>query len=556
MMRLPYAYRRKVTFQALWPWLPFWLLIVFIAIFQHGPMPMYSTRTLSVSWEMWQRHSFLVPYLNGEPYSDKPPLLLWLIQIGWWISGVGDVWPRVLEVALGGTELVLLAILAHRLFPAEGVIAKAASWMLLAFTYGFLFGLQVMYEVLLAVCVLAALLALVPTKHRESPRFVWFAMAVGCGLLTKGPVMLLHVAFPWLLGPLWNDWARRQRCKWYLRGSLAFFVALMLLLAWAFAAASTGGASYREQLLFHQTAGRVVHSFAHAEPFWWYLAALPVLIFPFALWPRLWVAISALRPPFEPGLRFVLAWLGPVVLTFSFISGKQLYYLLPEYAGFALLLSAAVCRFRQSHLRLANTRLLGPWPLAVVSLALAAGLMLLPHLVSHGIVHNALVQSLAPMGTVGGVIFALLALALLIPTRDETARIAVVGLIGALTANGLFSATMWPAFDMRGASALLAYVQSEDRPIANLQSYDGQFHFFGRLTKPIVSLHDHQALVEWATQNPNGLIISYPSHLSDTQKKGALYVQPFRGVWLTIWAAPKIVADHADQWSNSSPDEP
>jgi hypothetical protein len=160
------------------------------------------------------------------------------------------------------------------------------------------------------------------------------------------------------------------------------------------------------------------------------------------------------------------------------------------------------------------------------------------------------------MGTVGGVIFALLALALLIPTRDETARIAVVGLIGALTANGLFSATMWPAFDMRGASALLAYVQSEDRPIANLQSYDGQFHFFGRLTKPIVSLHDHQALVEWATQNPNGLIISYPSHLSDTQKKGALYVQPFRGVWLTIWAAPKIVADHADQWSNSSPDEP
>lgn len=410
---------------------------------------------------------------------------------------MGDVWPRVLEVALGGTELVLLAILAHRLFPTQGVMAKAASWMLLAFTYGFLFGLQVMYEVLLAVCVLAALLGLVPTKHRESPRFVWFALAVGCGLLTKGPVMLLHVVFPWLFGPLWNDWARRQRCKWYLRGSLAFFVALMLLLTWALAAASTGGAAYREQLLFHQTAGRVVHSFAHAEPFWWYLAALPVLIFPFALWPRLWVAISALRPPFEPGLRFVLAWLGPVVLTFSFISGKQLYYLLPEYAGFALLLSAAVCRLRQSHLRLSDTCLLGPWPLAVASLALAAGLMLLPHLVGRGVVHNALVQSLAPMGTVGGVIFLLLGLALLIPARDETARIAVVGLIGALTANGLFSATMWPAFDMRGASALLALVESEDKPIANLQSYDGQFHFFGRLTQPIVSLHDHQALVEW-----------------------------------------------------------
>jgi 4-amino-4-deoxy-L-arabinose transferase-like glycosyltransferase len=531
------------------------MLVAAIAIFQHGPMPMFSTRTLSVAWEMWHRHSFVVPYLNGQPYSDKPPLLFWLIQLGWAIGGVGDVWPRLLEVLLGGSELILLATLARRLFPDRAWIAKAAPWMLLAFTYGFLFSLQVMYEVLLAVCVLAALLALVPSQRRESPRFVWFAVAVGCGLLTKGPVMLLHVAFPWLLGPLWNGWAKRERGRWYLHGALALLAGLALLLAWALTACWLGGAAYREQLLFHQTAGRVVDAFAHAKPFWWYLTLLPMLVFPFALWPRLWVAIGMLRAPFEPGLRFVFAWLGPVLLVFSSISGKQPYYLLPEYAGFALLLSVSVARLQQKHARLAGSRWLGPWPLAILILGMGAGLMLLPSWIDRNAIHNAYLQDLARASVGYGMGYALLGLILLIPMPDraELPRIAVAGLIGALVTNGLFSAALWPAFDLAPASTFLARAQSEGRPIANLESYDGQFHFLGRLTKPIEPLHDAQALQQWAKAHPRGLVISYPKQITATDRRDALYTQSFRGVWLAIWAAPALAANHAGQWDALPP---
>ena len=45
--------------------------------------PVDETRYASVAWEMWLRGDFLVPYVNGEPYSHKPPLLFWLIQLGW-----------------------------------------------------------------------------------------------------------------------------------------------------------------------------------------------------------------------------------------------------------------------------------------------------------------------------------------------------------------------------------------------------------------------------------------------------------------------------------------
>lgn len=531
-----------------WLWLPFWLVMATIAIFQHGPMPMFSTRALSVAWEMWQRHSFLVPYLNGAPYSDKAPLLFWLIQMGWAVGGVGDVWPRLLEVLFGATELVLVAVLARRLFPESRWPRYAAPWLLLTFTYGFLFGLQVMYEVLLAVCVLTALLALVPSARREQPHFVLFALAIGLGLLTKGPVMLLHVAFPWLLGPCWNAWARREPRRWYGQGALALLGGCAMLVVWVLLAAQAGGAEYRNQLLFHQTAGRVVNAFAHAKPLWWYLPLLPVMVFPFALWPRIWLALGALRRPLDDGTRFLFAWLLPVLLVFSLISGKQLYYLLPEYAGFALLLAAALGQRHRQSVGAAKSGWLGPWPLALVNLALGVALILLPWLVTHGRAHSPLLAAMAPVSIYDGAAYLLLGGVLLVRGRGELVRIAIVGTIGAVVANGLFSTALWPAFNLKPAADMLARAQAQGLPIANLESYDGQFHFLGRLTQPIQPLHTEPELQAWAAAHPKGLIISYPETMTPAMREQAVYTQPFRGVWMAVWSVPALTAAHADRW--------
>lgn len=521
------------------PWFPLWMVVALIAIFMHGPMPMYSTRTLTVAWEMWHRHSFIVPYLNGVPYSDKPPMLFWLIHLGWVIGGVGDVWPRLLEVLFGAAELVFAAVLAQRLFPDRVKVARAVPWVLLAFSYGFLFGLQTMYEVLLAACVLAALLCLTSSALRDAPRFIGFALAIGVGLLSKGPVMLLHVVFPWLLGPLWNDWARREWRRWYAHGALAMMAGCAMLLAWALAAASIGGPAYGEQLLFHQTAGRVVEAFAHARPFWWYVPVLPLLIFPFVLWPRLWVALATLRSPFEPGLRFLFVWLGPVLLVFSLVSGKQPYYLLPECAGFALLIVAAVTRPLPDQKSLDSSLWLGPWPLAVLSAGVGLLLLLLPQLIARGMVHSAQLVALGAFSTFG-VIFLMLGVLLMLPSKSELRRIALAGLVGAVVANGLFTLAWWPAFDLKPAAALLARAQVQGRPIANLEPYDGQFGFLGRLTRPIQEVSEGGPAQAWAKAHPQGLLVRYSATLPPLDRNSALYVQPFRGVWMSIWSAKEF----------------
>ncbi|GAA0887408.1 ArnT family glycosyltransferase [Rhodanobacter soli] len=557
-------YSRSEHLRAVWPWLPLWAAVALLAIFSHGPMPLYSTRTLAVAWEMWSQGHWLVPHINGQPYSEKAPLLFWLIQGGWFAFGVNDVWPRVLEVLFGGTQLVLVSLLARRLFPDRPWIAKAAPWMLLAFGYAFLFGLQIMYDVLLAVWTLAALLCLTPKSQRSEPRWLLFGLCVGFGLLTKGPVMLLHVVFPWLLGPLWNDWAGQHRARWYGRGVLALLLGGAMLLAWALPAGFSGGEAYRQRLFFTQTAGRVVDKLAegkdlqnHAEPIWFYLLWLPLMLFPFSGWPRVWVAVAGLRRPLESGLRFALCWLLPTFVALSLISGKQLYYPLPELGGIALLMASAIAVLRERRPNLASNGWLGTWPLGVGGIVFAAALFMLPLLVAGNHLHGEWADAAAPYSRYFSVVFLLLGGLLLLRGRGELRRLAVAGLIGVLALNTLFTLTLWSRYDLRPTAHLLGAADQANRPIAFLGNYEGQFHFEGRLTRPIEELLGNQvvqdqALQDFARAHPDGLVVVRVDQPDANALRYALLVQPFRSSWLVVWPAISL----ADLRAGHTPPEP
>ncbi|MGH8158845.1 MAG: ArnT family glycosyltransferase [Rhodanobacter sp.] len=553
------AYSRSEHLRAAWPWLPLWMLVALLAIFSHGPMPLYSTRTLAVAWEMWNHGHWLVPHINGQPYSEKAPLLFWLIHAGWFVFGVSDIWPRVLEVLIGGTQLVLVSMLARRLFPDRPWMAKAAPWMLLALAYAFLFGLQIMYDVLLAVWTLAALLCLTPKMHRAEPRWLLFGLCIGLGLLTKGPVMLLHIVFPWLLGPLWNDWARQHRARWYGGGVLSILLGGAMLLVWALPAGFSGGEAYRERLFFTQTAGRVVDKLSagknlqnHAEPFWFYLKWLPLLLFPFSGWPRVWVALASLRRPLEPGLRFALCWLLPSFIVFSLISGKQLYYPLPEFGGIVLLLAGAIAVLREQRPALAGNGWFGTWPLGVGGIVFGLLLLALPMLVAGNHLHGEWPDAAAPYSRYFSVVFLLLGGLLLLRGRGELRRLAVAGLVGALTLNTLFTLTLWPRYDLRPTAQLLGNAGQAQHPIGYLGNYEGEFHFDARLTQPVTELFGDQALQDFARAHPDGLVVVHPGKLDANDLRYALLVQPFRSSWLVVWPAASL----ADLRSGVAPPEP
>jgi len=324
-----------------------WLLLVLLpgawALLARPLTPLEETRAAGVAWEMWLRGDFLVPYMNGAPYSHKPPLLFWLMQLGWGAFGVNDWWPRLVGPIATLVASVLAWRLAFEMRPEDRRFRSLAAW-LLAGTLGWaFFGQMLMYDTLLTACVLTALIGAWRAGSGAS-RGAWPLVAIGLGLgiLAKGPVALVHVLPILLLGPWWSAWAREKPRAWYGHVLLALAGGLVLAGAWAGIAAIRGGEEYARAILLEQTSGRVVDSFAHRRPWWAHLVFLPGLALPWVLLPASWKAL--LRGPPSPDRRFLLIGLLGSLAVLSAVSGKQPHYLVPVLPAIALLIAGGLPR--------------------------------------------------------------------------------------------------------------------------------------------------------------------------------------------------------------------
>jgi 4-amino-4-deoxy-L-arabinose transferase-like glycosyltransferase len=322
-----------------------WGVAVALALALRPVLAIDETRYLSVAWEMWLRHDWLVPYLNGNPYPDKPPLLFWGMLLGWRLFGVNQWWPRLLQPIFAVVSALLLVRLTRKLEPE---LPDAAD-RTLPFLSGLLwvtYSTLLLFDTLLTACVLLALLGLVDVWRGGALRgWMAYAAGVGLGLLAKGPVVLIHVLPAAVLAPWWTHAAsqRPRWSSWYVGLLTALALGAVLALAWALTASTEQGGAYRDAILWGQSAGRITKSFAHRHPLWWYLPAFPLVLLPWSLWPQWWRSLAdAVRAPANVTLRFGLAWVVPSFLILSLISGKQPHYLFPLLPGVALLAAMAL----------------------------------------------------------------------------------------------------------------------------------------------------------------------------------------------------------------------
>lgn len=508
-----------------------WLLLLGTAVALRPIVPVDETRYVSVAWEMWVRGDFLVPHLNGVPYSDKPPLLFWLFHLGWWLFGVNDWWPRVVPALFGLANLGLTARLARRLWPDRPQIALSAPAVLLGFLLWGLFTTMVMFDMLVAFCVLLALLGLEEAWRRGGVR-PWLQVggALGLGILAKGPVVLVLPLAVALSAPWWGRELPR-RAHWFPRLAGAVGLTAVIALAWALPAAAAGGSDYANAILVRQTEGRVVYSHAHNHPWWWYLALLPVLLYPYSFWPPLWKEAFRRRAA-DPGLRFCLAWLVPALAVFSLISSKQPHYLLSLMPAFALIASRYLTEtgvaIRRWHLLPALSLLM------VVGAALVVGPLLgdrldLPSWAS----------GVSPFA--GAALLALAAASFFLFDRIFSRRVAAPTLITVALVIGAhlgFSGAAREAYDLGPTARYLSAAENEGRPIAWVGDYHGQFHFLGRLERPFQEILPGSESL-WIRQNPRGRVIQDLKYMPPEVRRAEL-TQPYRDDVLAVWGREGI----------------
>jgi len=509
------------------------LMLAALQLWLRPLLPVDETRYLSVAWEMWSRGSFLVPYLNDEPYSHKPPLLFWLVHGIWALTGVSELAARLLPVLLSLLVLWLSAVLARRLWPGQGAcVAPLVPWLLLGAFFWNNFFTLFQFDLLLTAAALLAWLGVLDALRSPPRGWTITGVAIGCGVLAKGPVILVPVLPAMLLAPWWVRRGRRGGWPaWYAGGLCALLLGAAIALSWAIPAGLAGGEAYRQAIFWGQSAGRMVSSFAHPAPWWSYLLWLPLMWLPWVLWPQLWRTALRCRP-LDEGTAFCVAVIIPALLIFSLISGKQGKYLLPLLPLLASLCAygltaadATARRYRLHHVGIllvltALVLLVAPW--------LSGGPDWLPR-----------VEWLwgVPL-LLSGVLFFALRLRLTAAVRAT----AVAALVCTATLYLALVPPLAPRYDIAATGRMLSELQDSGRNLAWLGKYHGQFHFLGRLQERIEPIHDSGQLRRWLGENADGyLLVNYKSLQPDVPRD--MLLQLYRGGSLVLWPAQRLLED-------------
>ncbi len=69
--------------------------------------------------EMHQRHEWVVPYFNGELFAHKPPLMFWMMRLGYGMFGVNEFAARFWPAVFGIATALLTYQLGRKLFARE-----------------------------------------------------------------------------------------------------------------------------------------------------------------------------------------------------------------------------------------------------------------------------------------------------------------------------------------------------------------------------------------------------------------------------------------------------
>jgi 4-amino-4-deoxy-L-arabinose transferase-like glycosyltransferase len=464
--------------------------------------PIDETRYLSVAWEMWQRGDFLVPHLNGLPYSDKPPLLFWLIDAGWGVFGVHEWWARLVPSLFALASLFLTARLARKLWPDRPDVATAAPLLLLSTFLWSFFTTVLLFDMFLVFFALTGTLGIVRASRAERGGWLLFAGSVGLGILAKGPAILIWLAPAALAAPWWAGGVTTRARRWYPLALAAIAGGLALALVWAVPAALSGGRAYADAILWNQTAGRVASAFAHRRPFWWYLPCAPLVLFPWLLWAGVWRAPAPRNPAGDRGVRLCAVWAIAGFVAFSFVSGKQIQYLLPLLPPVALigarLLTAVEAPVRRRELTGVAACFF------VIAAALASG-----RWVSEAFGLPSWVAELPPAA--GALVAALGVLLIVLSPRTRLRSLSAVAacslaaVVVILVAVGR-SAT--PLYDVSRVARYLARLEREGHPLAHAGKYRGEYQFAGRLRNPLEVI-DAGDVPRWFSRHPDGYVVVY-----------------------------------------------
>jgi len=259
--------------------------------------------------EMRATGRVFLPTLGGVPFTHKPPLHFWMVNVLTFPLGVYSTWAFVLPSLLA---FLFLLWLMWKMGGPMAAFVCATSLMVwgsaqtarmdVAFTSFIVLGVWMM----------------------QRDRMISAAAALGVATLIKGPMALVIGVILYAL----ESWRCKRKPRLRDLGALALMAAIPLL--WFVPAMMMGGSAYTHEVIVKQTVGRAISAWVHNAPPWFYLLHLPGSIFPW-----FFAAVAAVRG----ANRLYTNWILAVILPYSLMSSKLDVYMMAIIPPVALMIA-------------------------------------------------------------------------------------------------------------------------------------------------------------------------------------------------------------------------
>ena len=327
---------------------------MFLFLFYTWAMPLIDPdepRYASTARDMALNGDWIVPYFNGAPRINKPPVFYWAVAICYRIFGIHELSAR-LPSALAAIGTVMIVYFWGKRIEGR----KSGFWagvMLMASPLFFFIARFCITDMLLTFFFSAALY-LFFVEYREAGKknsrrlLLYFLLSMV--FLVKGPVGVLLFILITCCFLLWARDFRYVRRLWYLPGFLLF---AGIICAWGVPFWVSLGTKQIFSLFTRETSGRFVSGYAHPEPFYYYVPAFMMGFSPWSAFVVIPIVSlfknSVVTPPEKKKeTYFFTAWLVLSLVFFSISKSKLMTYILPMSPS-VVLLTLPLSRWQTEH---------------------------------------------------------------------------------------------------------------------------------------------------------------------------------------------------------------
>ena len=290
-----------------------------------------------VAREMLQRGDWCTPVFNGENFYDKPVLHFWLVIVSYLALGVNELAARLPAAVMGLCGTLLVYLWARTLY--SGLTALFSALVLATSVEYVILSQNIIHDLTLSFFISLALFLFHKASREQGFTKITFACfygALGCAVLTKGPIGLLLpglIIFLYLL--------KTKQWGLVLNRNIVFGAAIFLIIAlpW-YVIMSLRHPDYLQAFLIKGNIARFFsRSAGHKEPFYFYIQMLAAGFFPWTVFipSALYLHYRNYRESKSvDSLFLLLAAVAPFIF-FSLSRSKLPTYILPVFPALAIL---------------------------------------------------------------------------------------------------------------------------------------------------------------------------------------------------------------------------